>query len=64
MQRRERMTQHTYQGYVRNYICPDPAWHAKKHADPHHQFQFFDKGSDARSSTNSPSVRSLNSAMI
>lgn len=47
MQRRERMTQRNYkvyEGYVRNYICPDPEWHAKKHAKPHHQFRYFDKG--------------------
>ena len=47
MQRGERMTPrtyHVYRGYVRNYICPDPAWHAEVHAAPHHQFQFFDKG--------------------
>jgi integrase len=47
MERGERMTRRnfqTYEGYVRNYICPDPDWHAKKHAKPHHQFKFFDKG--------------------
>jgi integrase len=47
MERRERMTRRNlqvYEGYVRNYICPDPAWHAKKHAKPHHQFRYFDKG--------------------
>jgi len=47
MERGERMTRRnyeTYEGYVRNYICPDRAWHAKKHASPHHQFNFFDKG--------------------
>lgn len=47
MERGERMTPRNYQvyeGYVRNYICPDRDWHAKKHASPHHQFNFFDKG--------------------
>lgn len=47
MQRGERMTPRNYQvyrGYIRNYICPDTAWHAKQHAAPHHQFRFFDKG--------------------
>lgn len=47
MQRRERMTRRnfqTYQGYVRNYICPDPEWHAKKHATPSHAFRYFDQG--------------------
>jgi integrase len=47
MERRERMTQRNYKvylGYVRNYICPDAAWHAKMHAQPHHQFRYFDKG--------------------
>jgi len=36
LQRRERMTRRnfqTYQGYVRNYICRDPDWHAAKHAN-------------------------------
>jgi integrase len=43
----ERMTRRNYQvylGYVRNYICPGREWHAQKHAKPHHQFEFFDKG--------------------
>lgn len=47
MERRERMTRRNYQvyeGYVRNYICPDAEWHARKHASPSHHFQFFDKG--------------------
>jgi hypothetical protein len=47
MQRRERMTRRNYQtylGYVRNYICPDPEWHAKKHSTPSHAFRYFDKG--------------------
>jgi integrase len=47
MERGERMTRRnyeTYEGYVRNYICPDREWHSQKHAAPHHQFQFFDKG--------------------
>src|SRR4029077_19235209 len=47
MQRRERMTRRnlqTYEGYIHNYICPDPAWHAKKHAKPHHAFRYFAKG--------------------
>lgn len=37
MERRERMTQKNYkvyEGYVRNCICPDPEWHASKHAKP------------------------------
>jgi integrase len=34
----------TYEGYVRNYICPDPEWHAKKHAAPSHAFQYFAHG--------------------
>lgn len=51
LERRERMTRRNfqvYEGYVRNYICPDPDWHAKKHAKPHHQFAFFDKGIGSR----------------
>jgi integrase len=47
MQRRERMTRRNYQvyeGYVRNYICPDAEWHAKKHATASHAFNYFDKG--------------------
>jgi integrase len=47
MERRERMTRRnfqTYEGYVRNYICPDPDWHAEKHSSPSHHFHFFDKG--------------------
>jgi integrase len=47
MQRSERMTRRNYQvyeGYVRNYICPDPVWHAEKHAKPSHAFRYFDKG--------------------
>jgi len=47
MERRERMTRRNYQvyeGYVRNYICPDPDWHAKKHATKSHAFNYFDKG--------------------
>ena len=51
MKRRERMTRRnfqTYEGYVRNYICPDPEWHATKHADPHHKFRYFDKGIGTR----------------
>lgn len=51
MKRRERMTRRNfqvYQGYVRNYICPDAGWHAKKHAQPHHRFDFFDKGIGTR----------------
>jgi len=47
MDRGERMTRRNYQvyeGYIRNYICPDREWHAKKHASPHHQFDFFDRG--------------------
>lgn len=47
MERRERMTRRnfqTYEGYVRNYICPDADWHAAKHAKPQHQFAFFDRG--------------------
>jgi hypothetical protein len=37
MKRRERMTQRNFQvyrGYIRNYICPNPEWHAK--APRHH----------------------------
>lgn len=51
MQRGERMTRHNlavYEGYVRNYICPDPDWHARKHAKPHHRFRFFTKGLSTR----------------
>lgn len=47
MERRERMTRRnfqTYEGYVRNYICPDPAWHANKHAKPGHDRVLFAKG--------------------
>lgn len=47
MERGERMTRRNYQvyeGYVRNYICPDPEWHAKKHAKPGNAFDYFDKG--------------------
>jgi integrase len=47
MQRRERMTRRNYQvyeGYVRNYICPDAEWHARKHATASHAFNYFDKG--------------------
>src|SRR5882724_3120967 len=47
MERRERMTRRNYQvyeGYVRNYICPDLEWHAKKHSTPSHAFRFFGKG--------------------
>ena len=47
MNRRERMTRRnfqTYEGYVRNYICPDAEWHAKKHATASHAFRYFDKG--------------------
>jgi integrase len=47
MERRERMTRRNYQvyeGYVRNYICPDAEWHAKKHATASHAFRYFDKG--------------------
>jgi hypothetical protein len=29
---------------LRNYICPDPVWHAEKHAKPRHHFSFFEKG--------------------
>src|SRR5262245_3547480 len=46
MQRRERMTRRNYkvyEGYVRNYISPDPDWHATKHALPRQQFRYFDK---------------------
>jgi integrase len=37
MERGERMTRknfRVYEGYIRNYICPDPEWHAAKHAAP------------------------------
>jgi len=47
MERRERMTRRnfqTYEGYVRNYISPDPAWHAAKHAKPGHQRRLFEHG--------------------
>jgi integrase len=47
MERRERMTRRNYQvyeGYVRNYICPDAEWHAKKHATASHAFNYFDNG--------------------
>lgn len=47
MARGERMTRRNFQvyrGYIRNYICPDRAWHAAKHAEPHHQFRFFESG--------------------
>jgi integrase len=47
MNRGEHMTRRnfqTYQGYVRNYMCPDPEWHAAKHARPSHAFDYFDKG--------------------
>jgi hypothetical protein len=33
-----------YEGYVRNYICPDPEWHARKHATASHAFDFFEHG--------------------
>ena len=52
MERGERMTRRNfevYEGYVRNYICPDPEWHARKHAKPHHRFRQFDKGIGAKS---------------
>ncbi|WP_342723542.1 hypothetical protein AAFG07_31010 [Bradyrhizobium sp. B097] len=47
MERGERMTRRNfqvYEGYVRNYICPNADWHAQKHTKPHHQFQAFEKG--------------------
>src|SRR4051812_3469136 len=47
MERRERMTRRNYQvyeGYVRNYICPDAEWHARKHATASHAFDYFEKG--------------------
>jgi integrase len=47
MERRERMTRRNYQvyeGYVRNYICPDAEWHARKHATASHAFSYFEKG--------------------
>ena len=47
MERRERMTRRNYkvyEGYVRNYICPDPEWHAKKHNTPSHAFRYFEHG--------------------
>jgi integrase len=47
MERGERMTRRNfqvYEGYVRNYICPDAAWHAAKHAAPGAAFTFFEKG--------------------
>jgi integrase len=47
MKRGERMTPRNFQvyrGYIRNYICPDRAWHAAHHATPHHKFRVFDHG--------------------
>lgn len=47
MKRHERMTRHnfqTYQGHVRNYICPDPDWHTAKHSRPSHAFSYFEMG--------------------
>lgn len=47
MERRERMTRRNfqvYEGHIRNYICPDPEWHARKHATKSHAFTFFEKG--------------------
>jgi integrase len=47
MERGERMTRRNfqvYEGYVRNYICPDPDWHVAKHAAPGAIFTFFEKG--------------------
>jgi integrase len=47
MERGERMTRRNfqvYEGYVRNYICPDAGWHAAKHAAPGAAFTFFEKG--------------------
>jgi integrase len=47
MERREHMTPRNfqvYEGHIRNYICPDLAWHAKKHATKSHAFNFFAKG--------------------
>jgi hypothetical protein len=47
MERHERMTRRNfqvYEGYVRNYIAPDPEWHATKHAKARHQFRYFEKG--------------------
>ncbi|OQW54881.1 MAG: hypothetical protein A4S14_14610 [Proteobacteria bacterium SG_bin9] len=46
-ERGEKMTSRTYQvyeGYVRNYICPDSEWHARKHNKPSHSHTFFRKG--------------------
>lgn len=51
MERGERMTRRnfqTYEGYVRNYICPDADWHARKHARPSHQHRYFGKGIGTR----------------
>jgi integrase len=51
LSRGERMTRRNfavYEGYVRNYICPDPAWHAAKHAKARHAFRYFDKGIGSR----------------
>ena len=47
MERGEQMTRRNfqvYEGYVRNYICPDSNWHALKHAKAQHAHAFFDKG--------------------
>jgi integrase len=47
MARGERMTRRNlevYEGHIRNYICPDPAWHARKHAKAQNAHTFFDKG--------------------
>ncbi len=47
MERGERMTRRNfqvYEGYVRNYICPDAEWHASKHAAPGATFTYFEKG--------------------
>lgn len=47
MERGEQVTRRNfqvYEGYVRNYICPDAEWHATKHNKPQHAHTFFDKG--------------------
>jgi integrase len=47
MERGERMTRRNfqvYEGYIRNYICPDAEWHAAKHAAPGANFTYFEKG--------------------
>ncbi len=47
MKRGERMTRRNfqvYEGYIRNYICPNAEWHTAKHATPGTVFTYFEKG--------------------